>query len=76
VGNWHSDEVSDIGKVCYGRRGKGRCLTALWSWLGLEFDSHDFGPGRRVGEDRIQPEEFDGQTSARRGTARKSGRSV
>jgi hypothetical protein len=58
MGNRFSDEVSDIGEVRNGRRGEGRCLTALWSWLGLEFDSHDSGPSRRVGEDRIQPEDL------------------
>jgi len=43
MGNWRPDEVSDIGEVCYGWRGEGRCFTALWSWLGLEFDRHDTG---------------------------------
>jgi hypothetical protein len=58
MGDWCSDKVSDIGEVCYGRRGEGRCFTSLWSWLGLEFDCHDSGPSRRVGEDRIQPEDL------------------
>ena len=41
MGDWCTDEVSDIGELCYGWREEGRCFTALWSWLGLEFDRHD-----------------------------------